>query len=94
MTQWPNVPTFTEVGMPTLVGNYFILSTPAGVARPITDKIYTAGQRALQTAEMKSALDKLKFDAVPISAEVTAKTLAEQSKLYADLGKAAGIQPE
>ena len=54
----PNVPTFTEAGVPFVYDSWFGLMAPAGTPKPILDKIARDWADALKTAEMKALLDK------------------------------------
>jgi len=92
--QWPEVPAFSEIGMPPLVGNYFVLSAPAGTPKHAIEKIYAAGVRALEVPSVRAALAAQRFEVVPASAELAVKSITEQGRLYSEIGKAAAIQPE
>jgi tripartite-type tricarboxylate transporter receptor subunit TctC len=52
----PNVPTFTESGLPFVYDSWFGLLTPHGVPRPIIEKISKDWKSALNTPEMKTKL--------------------------------------
>ena len=52
----PDVPTFTEEGLPFVYDSWFGLLAPAGVPRPILDKISQEWAAALQTPEMQAKL--------------------------------------
>jgi tripartite-type tricarboxylate transporter receptor subunit TctC len=52
----PNVPTFTEAGLPFVYDSWFGLMAPAGVPRPIIDKIANEWAEALKTPDMKAKL--------------------------------------
>jgi tripartite-type tricarboxylate transporter receptor subunit TctC len=52
----PDVPTFTEEGLPFVYDSWFGLLAPAGVPRPILHKISPEWAAALQTPEMQAKL--------------------------------------
>ena len=52
----PNVPTFTEAGLPFVYDSWFGLMAPAGVPKPILDKISKDWADALKTPEMQAKL--------------------------------------
>lgn len=55
--EYPDVPTFTELGYPSLTGiTWFALSGPAGMPSAIVEKINAEVQRGLQTPAIKKRL--------------------------------------
>jgi tripartite-type tricarboxylate transporter receptor subunit TctC len=52
----PNVPTFTEAGLPFVYDSWFGLMAPAGTPKPILEKISKDWAEALKTPEMKQKL--------------------------------------
>ena len=52
----PNVPTFTEAGLRFVYDSWFGLLAPAGVPRPVLDKISKDWADALKTPEMKAKI--------------------------------------
>ena len=52
----PNVPTFTEAGLPFVYDSWFGLIAPAGTPKPILEKISKDWAEALKTPEMKAKL--------------------------------------
>jgi tripartite-type tricarboxylate transporter receptor subunit TctC len=53
----PDVPTFTEAGLPFVYDSWFGLLAPAGTPKAITEKISRDWGEALKTPEMKAKLD-------------------------------------
>src|SRR6201987_3500092 len=54
----PNVPTIAEAGVPGYVAdNWWGLAAPAGLPKPITEKLYAATQAALKSPELQAAFD-------------------------------------
>jgi tripartite-type tricarboxylate transporter receptor subunit TctC len=57
LPQYPNVPTFAELGYPSLTGiTWFALSGPAGMPPAIVDKINAEVRRGLKTPEIQKQL--------------------------------------
>src|SRR4249919_854865 len=55
----PDVPTISEAGVPGYVAdNWWGLAAPAGLPKPIIDKLYTATQAALKAPELQAAFDR------------------------------------
>jgi tripartite-type tricarboxylate transporter receptor subunit TctC len=58
LPQYPNVPTFTELGYPALTGiTWFAISGPAGMPPAIVNKINAEVRRGLKTPEVRKRLD-------------------------------------
>ncbi|HEY0566951.1 MAG TPA: tripartite tricarboxylate transporter substrate-binding protein, partial [Xanthobacteraceae bacterium] len=53
----PDVPTFTEAGVPFVYDSWFGLLAPAGTPKAITEKISRDWAEALKTPEMKARMD-------------------------------------
>src|SRR4051794_1298440 len=53
----PNVPTFTEAGLPFVYDSWFGLMAPRSVPKPILDKIAKDWADALKTPEMRAKLN-------------------------------------
>jgi tripartite-type tricarboxylate transporter receptor subunit TctC len=57
LPQYPNVPTFAELGYPNLTGTtWFSLSGPPGMPQAIVDKINTEVRRGLQAPAIKKQM--------------------------------------
>ena len=55
----PDVPTIAEAGVPGYAAdNWWGLAAPAGLPKPIADKLYTATQAALKSPELQAAFDR------------------------------------
>jgi tripartite-type tricarboxylate transporter receptor subunit TctC len=65
LPEHPNVPTFAELGYPQLTARtWFSISGPAGMPKPIVDKINAEVRRGLQTPALKQqlALESIESD--------------------------------
>ena len=55
----PDVPTIAEAGVPGYVAdNWWGLAAPAGLPKPIIDKLYTATQAALKAPELQAQFER------------------------------------
>jgi tripartite-type tricarboxylate transporter receptor subunit TctC len=54
----PNVPTFTEAGLPFVYDSWFGLLAPAGVPKPVIEKISKDWAEVLKTPQMQEKLAK------------------------------------
>jgi tripartite-type tricarboxylate transporter receptor subunit TctC len=55
----PDVPTIAEAGVPGYVAdNWWGLAAPAGLPKPITEKLFAATQAALKAPELQAAFDR------------------------------------
>ncbi len=65
LPEHPNVPTFTELGYPALTARtWFGVSGPAGMPKPLVDRINGEVRRGLQTASVRQqlALESIESD--------------------------------
>lgn len=54
----PNVPTTAETGLPAVLSdNWYGLAAPAGVPKPILDRIHAADVAVLKTKEVAEPMD-------------------------------------
>lgn len=91
---FPGVPTFIELGHPEIVGYSFGLHAPARVPKPIIDKLYTSVASTLNQPEVKESLVKFGLTIVATTPEESAKRLAEESRVVAEIVKKASIEAE
>lgn len=91
---FPDVPTFAEIGRPEIRGTGYVLAAPAGVNREIIEKLNNAASRALSLPELKARLAKIRLDVIGDTPDGAAKRIAEESRLFADIARKIGFQPE
>ncbi len=91
----PDVPTVAEAGVPGYhLTGWIAAWAPAKTPKPIVERLQKAFHQSLTTERVKQAFAVTAADAMPLSsAELMAFQLAEQKK-WAQMIKAAGIQPE
>jgi tripartite-type tricarboxylate transporter receptor subunit TctC len=91
----PDVPTFKELGYPSVVGEtWYAVFAPAGTPKPVIDKLSVALRKITSSASFSEAMRKLGNEAkTSTPAELRAVTLA-QSKNWGDLIKRLNIKAE
>lgn len=94
LARHPNIPTFAELGHPQIRGLSLSLNVAAGTPRSAFDKLSAAASRALQPPEVKGYFEKIRWEIIDRSPEASAKVLADEAKVYADIAKRAGIRPQ
>ena len=88
----PDVPTFTELGLPRLVAdNWFGLSAPAGTPAAIVSRLSQALNAALATPAVASKLREIGFDIVPMDPPAFTAFVANQLGFWEDIVKRAGV---
>ncbi|MFM9971612.1 MAG: Bug family tripartite tricarboxylate transporter substrate binding protein [Burkholderiales bacterium] len=91
----PDVPAITE----TLPGFqaapiWFSLFGPAGLPRPMVDRLYGAVSKALAVPEVREQFEKLYMRAVATTPEALAAAIKADTELVAGLVKQIGLNPE
>jgi len=91
----PDVPTIEE-GLPGYesIVDWFGFFGPAGLPRPIVSRLNGEIVKALNTADVRAKLDAQTLLVVAGTPEEFAEQMKAESKVYAKVVKAAGIQPE
>ena len=90
----PEVPTFTELGLPQFQGLLQGLYVRSGTPKFASAKIFSAASFALQQPEVVTGLTKNQFQVSIQSAEATARRFAADVKLFSDIANALGIEPK
>lgn len=91
----PDVPTVAEAGVPGYhLTGWIAAWVPAKTPKPVVERLQKAIHQSLATERVKQSFAVTAADALPLSsAELMTFQLAEQKK-WAQMIKAAGIQPE
>jgi tripartite-type tricarboxylate transporter receptor subunit TctC len=92
---YPNVPTFAELGFPQIPSTAYSFNARAGTPKAVIDKLYAATAQALKQPEIRAGLAKLSLDYTePGAPDAAARNQATLAKIYSDLAKQIGIKPE
>ncbi len=92
--RFPDIPTFSELGFPQIPSMTFTFHVRSGTPKAATDKLYDAASRALSQQSVKDGYAKARLEVAEISPAATAKRLADVSRLFLEIAKQAGIQPQ
>lgn len=91
----PDVPTFRELGHPSVVGEtWFAVFAPAGTPRSVVDKLNAALRKITTSASFGEAMRKIGNEAKSGSPAELRATTVEQAKLWGDLIRRLGIKAE
>jgi tripartite-type tricarboxylate transporter receptor subunit TctC len=89
----PQVPTAREVGLPDLTLEFWAgVLAPANTSSDIVDRLNSAINETLQSAEMKDAMAKLGFDPKPGSPADFSKFIAEEIPRWSEIVKTTGVK--
>jgi len=92
---FPELPTIAEAGVPGYeAGTWTGVIAPAGVPRPITDKLNAAINRAIQSPTFKERFSKIGDEPAGGTPEDFAKVIAADSAKWADVVKRSGARIE
>jgi tripartite-type tricarboxylate transporter receptor subunit TctC len=87
----PNVPTFTEAGVPFVYDSWFGLIAPAGVPKPILDKISKDWADALKTPDMQAKIKGQFVIGVTDTPEAMDKIIKDETANLTQVFKEAGL---
>jgi tripartite-type tricarboxylate transporter receptor subunit TctC len=91
----PDVPTFRELGYPTVVGEtWFAVFAPAGTPKPVVDKLNAALRKITSSASFGENMRKIGNEAKSGSPAELRATTVEQAQLWGDLIKRLNIKAE
>lgn len=92
--KFPEVPTFAESGFQGIPGLEYTLNAPAGVPKPVMDKLYTAVSIALKQPDVVAQINKISLDVINDTPDVALKNLAEQTRVMTNVAQRIGLQPQ
>ena len=87
----PNVPTFTEAGLPFVYDSWFGLMAPAGVPKPILEKISKDWADALKSPEMDARIKGQYLIGVTDTPAAMDKIVKDETAAMTETFKQAGI---
>lgn len=89
-----DVPTFAELGFPRIPGLGWSLNVRAGTPKAEVDKLYAAASQALKDTDVVSRYEKLRMEVNDQPPPVAARRLADTARLFAEMARKVGLQPE
>ncbi len=91
----PELPTISEAGVPDFsMTSWFGLGAPAGVPRPLIDRLNHEVADYLRSPEGREKFASFNVDLKPSTPEQMAERIRAEIPLYAKVMRAAGIEPE
>jgi tripartite-type tricarboxylate transporter receptor subunit TctC len=93
VAMFPNLPTVDEAGVPGFdVAGWFMIVAPAKTPKPIVDKLHKEMMAAMNTPEMKAAIDKLSLIEMKTPPVAEMQTFVKSEIVrWGDIVKKAGI---
>jgi tripartite-type tricarboxylate transporter receptor subunit TctC len=93
--EFPNMPTFTEVGVPDFVDGIWVgLAAPAGVPQDIIRRMSSEVAKALQAPDVRSRMTQLGVHAVGSTPEEAAARIQRELPRYTEAIRQADIRAE
>jgi len=90
----PEVPTLAEQGVPVIVANWYGIAAVGGTPKPVIDRLHAGLLKVLANPEVKERFAQGALEPAPTSQEQFRKMIAEDVKVWAEVVKAAGLQPQ
>lgn len=91
----PNVPTFAEQGFKGFeITGWIAAYVPAATPQPIVQKLAGTLREVIRSPEVMARLEGLGFDAVASTPEEFKRSFADDFRLWSELIRSAGIQPQ
>jgi tripartite-type tricarboxylate transporter receptor subunit TctC len=91
MPEMPDVPTFTEAGVPFVYDSWFGLMAPAGVPKPILEKISKDWADVLKTPDMQARIKSQFLIGVTDTPDAMNKIIKDETENLTKVFKEAGI---
>ena len=89
----PEVPTVIELGLPSLVAeNFFGVSAPAGLPRPIAERMHAAVAAALEDPKVRRTFEETGIDTRRMSIDEFSAFVAKQVGDWAPAVRASGAR--
>ncbi len=89
----PDVPTFAEIGMPDVTGEFwFGVAAPAGLPPEIAGKLNAELTKALGSPEMKARLAQLSFDPWPTTVDKLTEEVKVETAKWSKTVKSLGLE--
>lgn len=91
----PGVPTFQEAGLAGYtVSNWFGLAAPKGTPKDIVDKLQAEVAKALTDSKLRERLSAMGAEPGGMPPAEFASFVRQETRLWTDISKAAGVKPD
>lgn len=91
----PNVPTFKELGYPSVVGEtWYAVFAPAGTPRPVVEKLNAALKKITTSATFQESMRKIGNEAVSSTPGELRELTVQQNKAWGDMIRRLNIKSE
>lgn len=91
----PEVPTLSESGLPGFeVGGWYMLLAPAATPHDVMARLNTEFTRALGQADVAAAIEKMGFEAAPMSMQESRRFIAAEADKWSRSVKLSGAKVE
>lgn len=90
----PDVPTFTELGLPNMPGLNWALHVRAGTPEAAINALYAAASQGLKNPEVIARYAKLTMDIADLNPAAAAKVVADTYRVFAEAARNAGVKPQ
>jgi len=95
MPDYPDVPTFKELGFPEMVATtWFSISGPPGMPKEIVDTLNRGFVKALEHPDVRSRLKQEGIAVEPMDAAAFSRFVEAEVARWAPLVKASGVSPD
>jgi len=95
IARWPDVPSVSELGLaPLVASNWFGISGPAGIPKPIADRLNAALVAALNTPEVAARLRDLGAEPNRMTRSEYTSMVATDVSRWSGVAKSANIQTD
>jgi tripartite-type tricarboxylate transporter receptor subunit TctC len=91
----PEIPTLAETGLPGFeVGGWYAILAPAATQKEVMARLNAEFTRALAQPDVSAAIEKMGFEAAPMSLAESERFLAQESEKWARSVKLSGAKAE
>ena len=90
----PEVPTFSELGLPNVPGLNWALHVRAGTPESAINLLHQAASQGLKNPEVIARYAKLTMDVADLGPPGAAKVVGDTYRVFAEASRAAGVKPQ
>lgn len=90
----PEVPTFSELGLPNVPGLNWALHVRSGTPEAVINLLHQAASQGLKNPEVIARYAKLTMDIADLGPAAAAKVVGDTYRVFAEASRAAGVKPQ